>query len=51
MSEQELYMMSEEKAKVRIEAEPTPQPRSCARGASDSDQKLVLLGVASLCNV
>lgn len=26
MSEQELYMMSEEKAKVRMEAEPTPNP-------------------------
>lgn len=51
MSEQELYMMSEEKAKVRKEAGPTPAPCPCAWGASDSDLKLVLLGVASLCNV
>ena len=31
MSEQELYMMSEEKAKVRKDAEPTPAPHPCAR--------------------
>lgn len=31
MSEQELYMMSEEKAKVRKEAEPNPAPHPCAR--------------------
>ena len=40
MSEQELYMMSEEKAKVRRGGR-APSPRPCRRRASDSEPELV----------